>query len=425
MGRFQPRRLTQDFVNLLKYNRKAFTVRDTEQKGFMVVVNQFSKSFVVQRDLWQGPRGKRRLAGTRRVTLGRVGALSLKDARDMARESITAFARGEDPRAADRTEGVTLREAWNTYKSWLERQHRSSRTIDGYKYYLEKYLKDWLDRSLTDLGKHRKEVRERHGFLTKNHGPYLANSVMRSFRAVYRHELQVQPDLPVCPVISKDMNPQRSRETFISPEQLSKWWAQVRAMRNPVRRDLQLFILLTGMRRGAASQARWEDFNEQTRVLRVPRPKGGETKAFDLPLCDSVMDILIRRQEENQILFPRSHWIFPAHSKSGHVSEPKEVRKAKGPRQPKDKSLPSPHVLRHTFSTHATAAGVSWADKQMLLNHAPPRDVTGGYTHPAALVEHLRKEQEKVCAYILDHVNNARLKVVPVQSRKTRRAVGL
>ena len=63
-----------------------YVVRDIELKGFMVVISKKAKSWAVQRDLWQGPRGNRRLVKSVRHTLGRVGAMPLRVAREKAFE---------------------------------------------------------------------------------------------------------------------------------------------------------------------------------------------------------------------------------------------------------------------------------------------------------------------------------------------------
>src|SRR5688500_11794697 len=73
-----PRRLTQQFIESLIWNGKRTFIRDSDLKGFMVVVNRTSKSYMVQRDVWKGPRGYKKLLGLRRPLIGRVGVMSLK-----------------------------------------------------------------------------------------------------------------------------------------------------------------------------------------------------------------------------------------------------------------------------------------------------------------------------------------------------------
>ena len=62
-------------------------------------------------------------------------------------------------------------------------------------------------------------------------------------------------------------------------------------LENDVRRDLHLFMLLSGMRRTAAVEARVEHLDLARGCLRVPNPKGGTAKAFDLPLSGPLLDL--------------------------------------------------------------------------------------------------------------------------------------
>ena len=76
-----PRKLTETYIRSLKYEGKPYLVRDTHTTGLMIAVNKKSKTWKVQRDLWRGPRGYRRLLKTCRHTLGSTDDLTLEDAR--------------------------------------------------------------------------------------------------------------------------------------------------------------------------------------------------------------------------------------------------------------------------------------------------------------------------------------------------------
>ncbi|MDH3771914.1 MAG: tyrosine-type recombinase/integrase, partial [Nitrospirota bacterium] len=197
------------------------------------------------------------------------------------------------------------------------------------------------------------------------------------------------------PVIAVTFNKEKRRNTVILPDELPAWWQKVHQLENPVRRDLHIFLLFTGMRRRAATGGRWEHFDPQIGLLVVPNPKGGEDRAFDLPLSEYLIDLLKRRYEGNQVAFEGSPWIWPADSKSGHVAEPKEPKRG----------LPSPHCLRHSYASFAKAAGLGQLDIALLMNHKLP-GVTGGYIHEAALMEHLKMCQEKITNHLLGLVGN-------------------
>ena len=115
-----PRRLTQQFVESLTWNGRRSFVRDYDLKGFMVVVNRTGKSYMVQRDVWRGQRGGRKLLGTRRVLIGRVGVMPLKEARDIARNMIAQMTRGEEPSTTGQKGGQTLGDGLAAYLDWPE-----------------------------------------------------------------------------------------------------------------------------------------------------------------------------------------------------------------------------------------------------------------------------------------------------------------
>jgi integrase len=170
-------------------------------------------------------------------------------------------------------------------------------------------------------------------------------------------------------------------------------WGNAVLTLSPVMRDLQLFMLLTGMRRTASVEARIEHFDEERGCLRVPNPKGGESRAFDLPLSGALIDLVRRRIAENRTLDPDSPWLFPSASASGHIAEVRidALGELVG------------HALRHLYATFALEAGVPIAELKFLLNHAVSSGgVTIGYLHPS--LDHLRGWQEKATARILEAI---------------------
>jgi integrase len=91
---------------------------------------------------------------------------------------------------------------------------------------------------------------------------------------------------------------------------------------SPARRDLHLFMLLTGMRRTATCQALAAHVDLQAAALHVPRPKGGEDRAFDVPLSTPLVDLLRHRLAENEAIDRGTPWLFPSITgKGGHMME--------------------------------------------------------------------------------------------------------
>ena len=352
---------------------------DTEMRGFYLIVTPTKRSFYVQ-SLVNGKQV--------RTKLGDHPSMDAKQARDLARKTLVEMRGGanlNEERRKAKARGITLRDALDLH---LAAKPLSPRTKEDYRYCCDQYLPDWLDKALAELGADRAGVRERHRKITEKHGASTADTVFRIFRAVYNRGLREHPELPGNPTANVDYHGLRRRKVDSNADKLRAWGKAVLAL-HPVRRDLHLFMILTGMRRTSACEARIDDLDLDTKRLHVPKPKGGAQRAFDLPLSGPLADLLGQRQSESPRLHRKSPWLFPADSKSGHVAEvaQHELGGLTG------------HALRHTYATLALQAGVSIAELKFLLNHAAG-NVTMGYLNPS--LDHLRGYQERASAYVLD-----------------------
>jgi integrase len=389
-------KITKSKVDVLPNPEKGQVLyTDSELPGFAILVGAKSKTYVAQRDV------ARR---TVRVTIGRHGIIKTDKARDEARQLIARMALGENPnktKREDAARSITLRRALEAYELTLANKDRSPRTVEGYRQSINSHLKDWLDKPLIDID--RKTVRTRHQKIGKK-GRYAANGAMRAFRAVWNRTMKEHEELPVCPVISVDWYKEKPRKAAVPTSDLHDLYKRIEHIENPIRRDYFEFVLFTGMRRRATAQMRWDEVDFENAMLHVPNPKGGEERAFDLPLSVHLMEMLQRRREEDVSL--ESPWVFPAiRCKSGHIEEPKEP------------GLPGPHALRHTYVTAATNAGVNPYLVKLLTNHSLPRaDVTAGYI--GAEGNDLRHSQEMITGYLLSHIHPTSGDVVNIGKQK-------
>ena len=351
---------------------------DSEMRGFYLIVTSTKRGFYVQ-SLVNGKQV--------RTKLGDYPAMDAKQARDVARKTLVAMRGGANPneeKRKARARGITLREALDLH---LAAKPLSLSTKEGYRYNCGQYLKDWLDKPLAEIGSDRAGVRERHRKITERHGGPSADSVLRILRAIYNRGLREHPELPANPTANVDFHGLRRRKVDVEGERLRLWGQTVLDL-HPVRRDLHLFMMLTGMRRTSACEARADNLDLDARRLHVPKPKGGENRSFDLPLSPALIDLLNHRLSESPKLHRKAPWLFPADSKSGHVAEvaQHELGGLTG------------HALRHCFSTLSVRAGVPLLELKYLLNHAAG-NVTMGYIHIG--VEHFTKHQETASEYIL------------------------
>jgi hypothetical protein len=419
---------------------------DTKLRGFGLAVSASGvKSFFVMRRV----RGKKE-----RHVFGRATELTAAEARARAEKLLPQMTDGvslneERRRAraeAKRVEarGVTLREAVDLYEGTLKAKGAAPRTIEDYRYLVEKYLASWLERPLIELT--REEVQQRHvkiaseiargkhGRKRAGAGAPTANHAMRAFRAIYNRAIRAHPELPANPVINVDWNEEHKRKGRIPDAGLKDWYDRVQKLKNSVRRDYLLFTLFTGLRKENAAEARWEHLHrnvaedqwervdlEAANALHVPKPKS-QDEAFYLPLSDFLIELLRRRQEENKVLAPKSPWIFPAGRGTGHIVEVRmeggAVRAAKHAGNNDVEPRYLTHDLRRTFISIAESLGISREARQLLVNHATPKsDVHGSYVIPE--LDALRAHMQAIAARLLALcVPPQKTTVVPMRKRK-------
>lgn len=383
-----------------------YLARDTELKGFFVVIGKRRRTFTVQGDLRQG--GKR--ASSIRVSIGDASEMSTRAARATAKEYLAQISRGRHPKNDKQADGahpapamgiggtfasITLRQAWERYlEAHLMRKNRSAKTIEGYRDHVDRIFAEWLDTTLHVLATDPARVAKKHDEVTRENGPYMANGSMRTLRAIYNHARKTNRSLPSDnPADAVDWNVEERRNTGMGSADLKGWFAQLAALDNPVRREFHLFTLLCGSRPTALQEAKPEHIDFRRRTLHIPKPKGGGKKAFDIPLSRQMILCLIRAIRFGRQMYPlqRPAWVFPADSESGHLAETKE-----------DREMLSKwgNDLRQTFRTIATAAGVSEVDAKLLMNHAIPGVNAGYITRHKLLEDHLRTQQQAISSAV-------------------------
>jgi len=351
-------KLTQALVDGLplapKGVKTAIITRDSVLRGFYVAANGGSKSYHIQADLRRGGRKVR----TIRAKVGTVGQMTLRDARLAGAKLLARIKQGQELSAPG--DGVTLAGAWQRYQEVGPGRVLADRTLPYYQRLLDDHLHPLMDRALRGIDP--AEMQDLHLKISTTRGPAVANQAMKIFRAIYRFARRADRTLPETPTLAVHFNKETKCKTIVTD--MLGWAAQVRAMANPHQRDLHIAVMLTGLRKTSACLARWSDYDFKTGVLHIPFPKGGATKAFDLPLGAGLQGILLDRWEHRE-----SEFIFPGASGKRIFFRclPNQV---------------GAHAYRRTFATVATAAGISSGILSALLNHSKADDasaVTAGY----------------------------------------------
>ncbi len=361
-------------------NPKGVRVYDTDLRGFAVrVMPDGSKHFEVR---YGGRKNRRRL------TVGRLGVLTLDEGRAKAREILAAAELGGDPASARRkarelpTVGAWVRE----YRARIEGRLKSAKAIGRF---LKRAEKRWGARGLDTVTRGDVEALIRK--IGEEHRT-AANRTLTTLRSCF--EAAVRDGLigtnPAAGVRPFEENPPRAR--VLTNDELSFLLAAVLEEPDPHARAAFALLIETGARLSEVLRARWEDLDLDGGLWRLPRPKSGRPQV--VPLAPSMVARLRRlphlgpfivagRHDEKPDVAPK-----PRHDLKGPWERAMSRARAtaKKDERPTD-FLADVHVhdLRRTFGLHvARSAGLHVASK--LLRHRDVR-VTEAVYAPLGIEE--------------------------------------
>jgi integrase len=390
-----PRKLT---VRLLEKLQPGERVRDTDARGLFAECGKAGAvALKFQADLRQGPRtGEAREPITIRLTLGTFPELTLDAARQRAAELRAQVRAGRDPRpGAPAPQGPaswTVARMRDEYVRDLEIRQKAARTIGDLQDMFSRYLADWLELPAGEIT--RAMARDRHARITVDNGPVAANYALRAFRTCFNFAKRVQ-DAPLGdnPAEAVTFHPQRSRQAVILFPDIPEWLAKVRKLTNPLRAAMHELGLFSGLRPGTlvALERAWLRLDE--RAIVVPALRMKARREFALPLSGHMVELIRHALAAGDVLFRGSPYLFPTRNSDGEViaTQVWKERMLRGE---------TGHILRHTYSTLANAAGVGSANRMLLMGQKVP-GIEGVYLQERALFEALRGEQERVTAHIL------------------------
>lgn len=248
-----------------------------------------------------------------RLKLGRVGDITLAEARvEAANVSLAAHA-GRNPKLERITGRMTLRELWEWYLVNHAKARKKSwqRDVDRWVQHIEKW---GANKALGEIT--RADIVAFHAALGERIGTYGANHVL----AQLKHMLNVAVEhewLQGNPAAAVKRFPRRSRKRFLGPDEIPRFLAAVDALRSPTARDFFRMLLFTGGRRSNVAAMQWRDINMESGVWTVVADESKNKEPMPIVLPEQAIEILKRRRGE-------SKWVFPsASSSTGHFAWPK------------------------------------------------------------------------------------------------------
>lgn len=160
----------------------------------------------------------------------------------------------------------------------------------------------------------------------------------------------------------------------LTPEQIGRYWEVLDAWPDQHIADFFRVMLLTGVRKTALANVRWDDINFENGflTLRAETSKSGKVKS--IPLSAQALSVFksIPRTEDSDLVWPG--WNGPRTNFSGHG---RAIAKAAG----LPDSFRGCHGLRHAFASALASSGrVDLFTLQTLLTHSSP-NMTQRYSH--------------------------------------------
>jgi len=385
--------LTEDSVRAatLPPGQRQVVLRDTELKGFMLVISAGAKTYAIQRHL----RVDRGIKHTVRMTVTRKDGSrpeSVKEARRLAKALLLEIEKGNDPRQ-HRPNDPTLKDAWDHYVEDLRLRKRSDEGITQTAAMLDNHFGDWRTTPLRSLGRQTDVLLKRFRKLNqKGTEGHAGAKPMRTFRTVYDvyRRAHARLDLPPNPLEGQRFGDYDSEvQDFLEPAQMQEWMRRVDTVNDPVLRTFHLVCFFSGIRPGALCGARAENLDLDKGVLLFTRMKN--RSEFEMPLSGRLREVLLSRSNAHE-------WLFPWTTKSGHLEE-YDSPELKMAGHEGEVHCWTGHWLRRNFASHAEAV-ISRDEVSALLHHRRG-GVTGRYSHQAARLGMMLRLQETVTAHLL------------------------
>lgn len=371
-------KLTKTKVDSLQTaNPRGERWHDTELRGFgLTVYPRGTRAFWIV----YGPKERRT-----RLALGQYPALTVDQARRLAKKELLKVAQGLDPRTERET-----RRAMPTFNEW-KREYMGGVKLwkkqpRHDEYYLSLAARQWGQRALDRITAQDVE----RGFQAMAEGGHKtrANRWLASVRACLQAAWR-QDKIPNNPAMKvKAYTEPAPRTRVLTDKELSRLLEAIAELGNPFERAAFSLLIETGARRSEVLRAKWEDLDLNAAVWRIPTTKSGKPQTMPLP--PGIVTMLKSLPRISSLVVPST--LDPEKPRFDLRDVWDELR-----RKAKIGDV-TIHDLRRTFGLHvAKAAGLHIASK--LLRHTDIR-VTERHYAPLGLAD-LRAALEQREAKIL------------------------
>lgn len=414
-------KLTKVFVSKVKPPEKNYKVKppkatykiywDDAVKGFgLKITSDGKRVYIVQSRV----NGK-----SIRYTIGTHSLWTPDLARAEAKELLRSMGKGINPNEVQKDEEtakITLRQVTDNYLRDRPLKDSSKFEINRH---VDTTFETWKNNAIAGIT--RADVTERYnemrdgGLHGKRPAPAQANqsfSVLRALINYARREYRKADGSAViidnpCDVLYKKWAPIRPRTRRIPESKIGEVWhmldtARTSAYNRPTLSAIELvmFLLLTGLRIGEASELTWDRVHLDEGWFFLPDPKNHNP--VELPLSSVAVELLSTCQQVKG-----NPHVFPSWSKSGHIRSPRDVMEKVSTIAGKHLS---PHDLRRTYTNLGIAElKIDIFKIEMLTNHIP-NTVTAVHYLDTTNLAWLKPEAQQISDWIVSEADIAEAK---------------
>jgi integrase len=306
------------------------------------------------------------------MRIGAEDTLTLKQARTLCDRYRSKLAMGEDPwEAKAELKRVPKLETfiWESFLPFIKTYKRSWDTDQSL---LKNHIVPTFGHLYMDQ-LNKKHVIDFIGKHLETHAPGSVNRVTILLRYIYncaiRWETTGITKNPTNNIPLLEEN--NKKERFLSKEEAEKLLGAIQKSPNKMLQYIVPMLILTGARKNEVLKAKWEDFNFEQKVWRIPMSKSG--KARYVPLSDRVEKLLsdVPVYDGCDLVFPNPKTLKPYIS---FFHAWNTARKSVGLGDVRV------HDLRHSFASFLVNAGRSLYEVQKILGHTQIK-TTQRYAH--------------------------------------------
>lgn len=358
--------LTQSFVNRSKVE-KGITCLDYYDERIpgllMKILPSGRKTYYIRY------KDQRKVSAQRKI--GNAVILTLSDARALARRKLAEIAMGSDPFLLVQTNLSPTLEIFATrdYIPYVKTYKKSwEMDISRIRNHLLPYFGAMR---MSDIEK--RDVVQLINDQLPSYKPGSINRVIILLRYMFnlaiKWEVEGVSRNPTAgiPLLKENNHVER----FLSSKEAKTLLIAIKNSKNPTLQHIISMLILTGARKREVLDAKWEDFDMERKIWRIPNTKAGKARIVPLSDTASVLLTKLRQKKRCAYAFANPATLKPYSSVyySWHTA-----RKEAG------LSDVRIHDLRHSFASFLVNAGRSLYEVQTLLGHTQIK-TTQRYAH--------------------------------------------